>query len=76
MTRPLHPIHPSLQANNNHAPPGFSKIELENAEWLHDEVLQIFTEMVNNGHSFQKALVAIYLTGMHYTLEAQKDLET
>jgi hypothetical protein len=41
----------------------------EQSELLEREALSIFVDMSNAGWPFQKALAAIYLTGMHVAAE-------
>ncbi len=59
-------------------PPGFSAVRLtpEQAEFAARMAVETFTEMTNNGQSFQSALVAVYLTGLDHGANASRDDET
>lgn len=40
---------------------------------LQEMALSIFTDTVNAGHSFQAALSAVYLSGLHHGYEIAKE---
>ena len=68
---PLHPIHIS-RAGKPRQPLSMERLDVsaDASELLERESLSIFTDMTNAGWPFQKALAAIYLTGMHVAAEA------
>lgn len=62
-----HAFHGSLlTSGNKYLPSGFQtqKMEAEHRECISRQAVEIFTAMVNSGHTFEAALSAIYLTGL------------
>lgn len=45
----------------------------EMSEMIQKESIEVFTEMVNAGQSFQHALMAVFLSGMSAASEAQRN---
>lgn len=56
-------------------PRGFGEVRLspEHAEFAARMAVETFTEMTNNGQSFQSALVAVYLTGLDHGANGRRD---
>lgn len=59
-------------------PREFGEVRLspEHAEFAARMAVETFTEMTNNGQSFQSALVAVYLTGLDHGVNGSRDDET
>lgn len=67
--RPLYPAHRSIiQARILPRPQGMEPIRIpdEIRETLTGIALDIFTDVSNSNRSFQEALLAIYLSGLHH----------
>ncbi len=69
----LRSISPSLLGGPVRVP-GMSKVKLphDQRQFLEDQALEIFTNMVNAGATLRQALAAIYLSGMSAAREAVK----
>ena len=55
-------------------PFGFGSIDLpeDDRKFLESEAVETFTRMVNSGSTFQAALLAVFLTGVHFAKECVK----
>lgn len=75
---PLLPVHSSMRPlvrRERIRPQGMTCITgvtYEQGEALERIALGIFTDMTNAGATFQESLAAIYLSGLHHAVEAQR----
>lgn len=67
---PLRPLHDSM-VGRSREPSGFGTMVItpEQREALERVALETFTSMVNNGHTFQASLAAVYFSGITHALE-------
>ena len=63
------------RANSAKIPRGLARCRLdpETSAMIQREAIEVFTAMVNSGHSFQYALQAVFLSGMNAAREAMHD---
>lgn len=64
-----------LNNNRPYNPPNYAKLRMsrEQAELLERIALDVFTTMVNHGHTFQSALASVYLTGLTDATELRNE---
>ena len=71
---PIEPMHSSLRQRCRQ-PYGFDSMECTNEQRaaLEQVAIDTFTSMVNAGHTFQSALGAVYLSGIHHAIDTTKE---
>lgn len=65
-------LHSSMRGRSR-APIGFGSQEMphEHHDALQRIALSTFTDMINNGNTFQDAIAAVYYSGIVHALESQ-----
>lgn len=72
---PLMPQHASTLRAPPRRPLDYGRVSITDEQriGLHKLVLETFTDMVNNGHSLQDTLAAIYLSGMENAVAMSRE---
>jgi hypothetical protein len=73
---PIFPRHSSIRANVRLRPKNMERLKStpEQSEMLERQALSIFVDCTNANMSFRSALSAILATGMHWGIEASRDI--